>query len=80
MPVGSFTYGLTKKIIEKRVSESTVETLKQIDKNLNIILANVQDLSLFVISNHDVRTYLKTKKNNSEKECVPLQLKDIFVI
>ncbi|MBZ4644582.1 MAG: putative signal transduction protein with a C-terminal ATPase domain [Clostridia bacterium] len=67
MPVGSFTYGLTKKIIEKRVSESTVETLKQIDKNLNIILANVQDLSLFVISNHDVRTYLKTKKNNSEK-------------
>lgn len=36
-------------ILEARVSETTVETLKQIDKNISLVLSSIEDLSLFII-------------------------------
>lgn len=65
--VGAISYNWTKEIIEIRVSESTVETLKQIDKNLYSMVGDAQDLSLFIISNRNIRNYLKLNKNESTK-------------
>src|SRR5659263_40513 len=63
--LGLISYRWTKGIIELRVSESTVETLKQIDKNLNSMVGDAQDISLFIISNRNVRTYLNLNKNDT---------------
>jgi Predicted signal transduction protein with a C-terminal ATPase domain len=46
-------------LIGRRVSESTVETLKQIDKNLAFLFGDIEDISLFTISNRFARAYLK---------------------
>ncbi len=64
--VGWILYSWTKVSTEKMVSDSTVETLKQIDKNMHSILGYVQDVSLFIIANHDVRTFLKLTDSPSE--------------
>jgi two-component system sensor histidine kinase YesM len=63
--LGSISYRWTKGIIELRVSESTVETLKQIDKNLHSMVGDAQDISLFIISNRNVRNYLSLDKNKT---------------
>lgn len=60
--VGGISYYWTKKAVELRMSESTVETLKQIDKNMQLVFGGIQDLSLFVISNQDIRKYAKMDK------------------
>lgn len=59
--IGSTSYYMTKKTVELRVSESTVETLKQIDKNMNMVLGNAGDLSLYVISDPNIRNFCKMK-------------------
>lgn len=63
--LGIISYRWTKGIIELRVSESTVETLKQIDKNLHSMVGDAQDISLFIISNRNVRNYLNLNKNDT---------------
>lgn len=63
--VGSISYSWTKGIIELRVSESTVETLKQIDKNLYSMVGDAQDISLFIVSNRNIRNYLKLNKDET---------------
>lgn len=63
--LGLISYRWTKEIIELRVSESTVETLKQIDKNLHSMVGDAQDISLFIISNRNVRNYLSLDKNKT---------------
>ncbi len=46
-------------ILEARVSEAAVETLKQIDKNISLVLSGIEDLSLFIIANPDIRSLCK---------------------
>lgn len=65
--VGSISYSRTKKTVELRVSESTVETLKQIDKNFDYILGDIKDISLFVVSNSNIRSYTKMQQNETDK-------------
>jgi len=65
--VGLTSYRSTKGIIELRVGESMVETLKQIDKNLNSMVGDAQDISLFILSNRNTRNYLNLNKNNTIK-------------
>jgi len=36
-----------------------VETLKQIDKNISLVLSSIEDLSLFIISNPEIRLFCK---------------------
>ncbi len=51
-----------KDMIETKVSETTVETLKQIDKNMNSIYGNSEDISKYTIANREVRKFLKLKE------------------
>lgn len=70
--IGSISYYMTKKTVELRVSESTVETLKQIDKNLNMVIKNAEDISLYVISDPDIRNFCKMKPEQLSKYEDPL--------
>jgi two-component system sensor histidine kinase YesM len=51
-----------KDMIETKVSETTVETLKQIDKNMNSIYGNSEDISKYTIANREVRRFLKLEE------------------
>lgn len=64
--VGSIFYSWVNRSTAQRFSESTLATLKQLDKNVALILGYVQDISLFIISNYDARNYLKTTKKEPE--------------
>lgn len=64
--VGTIFYSWVKRSTAQRISQSTVETLKQLDKNVALILGYVQDISLFIISNYDARSYLKTTEKDLE--------------
>lgn len=74
--VGGILYSWTKGVTERMVSESTVETLKQIDKNMRTMLGYVRDISLFIISNNEVRTFLKW--NGEPDEITKLRLYENF--
>lgn len=62
--VGVIFYSWIKRTTGQEVSDSTIKTLKQIDKNVHLILGYVQDISLFVISNHEARAFLKIVDDN----------------
>jgi len=57
------TFWWIKDVIETKVSETTVETLKQIDKNMDSLFGNVDDMSKYTLSNREVRTLLKLEDN-----------------
>jgi two-component system sensor histidine kinase YesM len=61
--VESLSLGRISDVISRRVSASTVETLKQIDKNLDFLFGDIEDISLFTISNRFVRSYLKLDRS-----------------
>jgi two-component system sensor histidine kinase YesM len=65
--VGSISYSSIKHAVELRVSESTVENLKQIDKNFDYILGDIKDISLFVVSNSNIRSYAKLQKDETDR-------------
>jgi two-component system sensor histidine kinase YesM len=65
--VGSISYSSNKQAVELRVSEATVENLKQIDKNFDYILGDIKDISLFVVSNSNIRSYAKLQKDESDR-------------
>jgi len=56
--LGLVTYGATRSIIEAQVSEAAVVGLTQTDRNLATIVGGASDLSLFLISNRNVRQLL----------------------
>ncbi len=66
--VESISYWRIRDVINLRVSESTVETLKQIDKNLTAALGDIQDISLYTISNRYVRAFLKLEGVDRKRE------------
>lgn len=56
-----------KDMIETKVSETTVETLKQIDKNINSIYGNSEDISKYTIANREVRKLLKLREDQFDQ-------------
>ncbi len=58
--VGFFSYISTKNTVEKRVTQSTVETLKQLDRNMYTVFGGVDDLSLFIISDKNIKKLTNT--------------------
>jgi two-component system sensor histidine kinase YesM len=58
--VGIASYRWTRGVAERRISESTVLTLAQIDRNMETMFGSVHDISLFLIANRNVRGYLRS--------------------
>ena len=65
--IGATSYYMTKKTVELRVSESTVETLKQIDKNMAMVFGSAEDLSLYTISDQNIRNFCKMNTEQLSK-------------
>jgi two-component system sensor histidine kinase YesM len=78
--VEGVSLGRIREVVGRRVSESTVETLKQIDKNLSFLFGDIEDISLFTISNRFVRAYLKlSPSERSRAQSLLIDLDDEFV-
>jgi len=65
--VDSISYLWIEDLLNRRISESTVETLKQIDKNISALFGDLDDISLYTISNRYVRAFLKLDKREEKK-------------
>ncbi|MCX7027026.1 MAG: sensor histidine kinase [Spirochaetes bacterium] len=65
--VGGISYLWIEDLLNRRISESTVETLKQIDRNISALFGDIDDISLYTISNRYVRTFLKLNKDEEKK-------------
>ncbi len=61
------SYRWTRNITERKVSESTVTTLAQIDRNFASMLDGAHDISLFLIANRNARSYLKAQDLRSHE-------------
>jgi two-component system sensor histidine kinase YesM len=66
VPSTAFSYFITEELVESRMSKTTLEILGQLGNGLNMILSDTRDLSLFTISDHNVRGYLKTKAQSDD--------------
>ncbi|OPJ59633.1 cache domain-containing sensor histidine kinase [Clostridium oryzae] len=68
--VGTISYFITASVIEKNINTYILQTLKQANYNLDTIINDVNDLSLFIIANSDVNKLLKTENmsDNSSQE------------
>jgi len=65
--VDSISYLWIEDLLNRRISESTVETLKQIDRNISALFGDLDDISLYTISNRYVRAFLKLDKREEKK-------------
>lgn len=54
------SYTWTRSVVERTVSESTLLTLSQVDRNYAAMLDAAHDISLFLIANRNVRNYFNT--------------------
>ena len=64
--VGAVSYMATRAIIERQVSEAAVVGLTQTDRSLQAIIGGAADLSLFLISNRNVRQLLSSSSKPNE--------------
>ncbi len=56
--LGSLSYSISEEAIEKKVTQSTAETMKQTGNYLNLLFSNLEDLSFQIFSNTDVQSFL----------------------
>lgn len=70
---GSIVYEKSRSIVRDKVSLSNLNTVSQIGSNIDIIMQDIHDISLFLIQSEDVRRYLKLKKNGNIDELYSLQ-------
>jgi two-component system, sensor histidine kinase YesM len=63
--LGMISFKKFSKILEDKISLSNMNTVEQIGNNINFIVQNVQDISMYLIQNNDLRNYLYLKDNES---------------
>ncbi|AZK46328.1 cache domain-containing sensor histidine kinase [Paenibacillus lentus] len=64
--LGSFAFITSSRVTEEKTKLSGIETLRQMDGNLKFIIQDVENISLFLISQSDVQQYLSAA-NEDEK-------------
>jgi methyl-accepting chemotaxis protein len=67
MTVGLMAYSKSKSIVEKKVSEASFETIKQVANNLDVIYRTYEDLSLQILIDKDFHSIVR-KMTESEEE------------
>lgn len=63
--LGMISFVKSSQILEQKISQSNLNTVKQIGNNIEFIVQNIRDTSLYLIQNEDVREYLKLHGNES---------------
>lgn len=66
--VSSVSYFKSSQILLDKIGHSNLQTLKQVGQNIDFIIAEVQNTSLYLIQNQSIRDFLKMKDNLSKEE------------
>lgn len=61
--LGIISFVKSSQILQEKVAISNVNTVKQIGNNIEYIVKNIGDTSLYLIQNEDVREFLKLRGN-----------------
>ncbi|MFO7161383.1 MAG: sensor histidine kinase, partial [[Clostridium] cellulosi] len=62
---GIISFNQTSQIMQQKISLSNMNTVEQIGNNIEFIVQNVHDISLYLIQNENVRTYFHLQGNES---------------
>ena len=73
--VGTVSYIKSAEIIQKKVSQSNLNTVRQIAANIELILQDVHNTSLHLFQNDQIRTFLKLSENAPYKEIQKYNIK-----
>lgn len=68
--VGFLSYFITSRIVKRNINDYILQTLEQANSNLNTIVDDVNDLSLFIIGDEDVRNLLKYRVDNYDSDYI----------
>lgn len=63
--LGIISFVKSSQILEQKISQSNLNTVKQIGNNIEFIVQSIGDTSLYLIQNEDVRGYLKLSGSES---------------
>jgi len=61
--LGIISFVKSSQILQQKIAISNMNTVKQIGNNIEFIVQNVEDTSLYLIQNEDVRDFLKLQGN-----------------
>lgn len=64
--LGSFAFITSSRVTEEKTKLSGIETLRQMDGNLRFIIQDVENISLFLISQGDVQQYLSSASEDEK--------------
>ncbi|MDR3170819.1 MAG: sensor histidine kinase [Treponema sp.] len=64
--VGLVYYWWAQALVERNIVESTALTLAQMNRNIITMLSGVQDITLFLIANHNVQRYFKAEADSED--------------
>jgi two-component system sensor histidine kinase YesM len=65
--VGAISYVKSSQIIQHKVSISNLHTVSQVGNNIEYILQDIHDISLYIIQNDEIRDFLKLSNESDEK-------------
>lgn len=55
LAVGFLAYNQTQKLVEENVSEASLQTIKQVANNLDVVMKTYEDLSLQIVIDQDIK-------------------------
>ena len=61
LSLGYFSYTTASNVTEENAKQSGLSILRQLDTNLDFIIKDIENMSLFLIGNKDMQQYLSTK-------------------
>jgi two-component system sensor histidine kinase YesM len=68
LSLGYFSYTTASKLTEEKTKQSGMGSLRQIETNLEFIVKDIENMSLFLIGNKEVQQYLSNKGDNAVKQ------------
>ncbi|QMV42504.1 sensor histidine kinase [Cohnella cholangitidis] len=73
LSLGYFSYTTASKLTEEKAKQSGMDSLRQIDTNLEFIVKDIENMSLFMIGSKDVQQYLSYKGENVVKQTLMIE-------
>lgn len=73
--MGIISFEKSSAVLQEKISLSNMNTVEQIGSNIEFIVQNVQDISMYLIQNVDLRNYLNLNENESNAVVIKDRLK-----
>lgn len=73
--LGVISFRKSSQVLEEKISLSNMNTVEQIGNNIDFIVQNVLDISMYLIQNDDLRGYLTLEENETHNVIVKNRLK-----